>query len=684
LKIFFACLFPLFTWSQTKTRADSIKILLESHVSDSLTVKKCISLLERSADEGADIIKYYPEVMKLADKAKSFPEGRVEMRQLFVNVFYFKKEMVKAESIADEAIQIARLENAKGLEAAALYTKGNLFRLTGHFSQALNCYKDAEKLSALYGTPDEHAAIIYHVGVMYWRNNNTAAALSCFQKSADIFDSLNDKSAYSRSLLGMAVIYDEEKQRSKAIELYRRVSEVELAEKKFETASVALYNIGEWYFDESKIDSSLKYVERAIKCASKVHYPDVLIVGYATLGRIYSKKNQDELSEKYFMKSLALSRESKDKAGEAFALNLICELYSKKDDYSKMEKYIRQAIQINEEIGDSLQLKESYLQASTLYGKKRDFEHAYKFRILHDSLSQRAFNSENNRVVNEMLAKYEAKSKEKENERLQKENLMSARIISQQKLLFYLYLSGLPIGALLLFFIVRWYRLQNVKYELKVKSQEVELINLDRKNKIIEKERLQTELEFLRAQINPHFLFNALNSIYVLMDENRKLASDTLVKFSSLLRYQLYECSSDGTTIEKEIDFINNYISLEKIRNGENLEVVSEFSDSLGYARIAPFILIPFIENAFKHMSHFTDQLNRIEIIGWFADSIFHFKVLNTCDEKAQSHLAHKGIGLKNVKRRLELLYPRKHSLQIAQDRGYYSVFLSLQLDLTM
>src|SRR4051812_24546515 len=93
----------------------------------------------------------------------------------------------------------------------------------------------------------------------------------------------------------------------------------------------------------------------------------------------------------------------------------------------------------------------------------------------------------------------------------------------------------------------------------------------ERRNKLIERERLQSELEFLKAQINPHFLFNALNSVYVLMDEDKKMASETLLKFCSLLRYQLYECSSKVTILEKEREFILNYIQLEKVRSGERL-----------------------------------------------------------------------------------------------------------------
>jgi two-component system LytT family sensor kinase len=203
----------------------------------------------------------------------------------------------------------------------------------------------------------------------------------------------------------------------------------------------------------------------------------------------------------------------------------------------------------------------------------------------------------------------------------------------------------------------------------------------DKKNKQIEKEKLQTELEFLKAQINPHFLFNALNSIYVLMDEDKKMASDTLLKFSSLLRYQLYECNSSDSALDDEFEFLSNYILLEKVRNGENMNVSFEHPEKSVYLQIAPFILIPFVENAFKHISHFSDKDNLVHIKADVVDRTLNFNVINTFDvTPVPRHEKHNGIGLRNVKRRLELLYEGFHSLVIHNRPPHFSVSLSIQL----
>ncbi len=204
----------------------------------------------------------------------------------------------------------------------------------------------------------------------------------------------------------------------------------------------------------------------------------------------------------------------------------------------------------------------------------------------------------------------------------------------------------------------------------------------DQKNKMLERERLETELNFLKAQINPHFLFNALNSIYVLMKEDVNLSEEILLKFSDLLRYQLYDCSTNETTIEKEIEFLKNYIALENVRNGENTKVNFNIPEKNMYVKVAPYILIPFVENAFKHISHYKDRENRIDIDIACERGSLDFSISNTFENNVQSmRNNNKGIGLRNVKRRLELLYFQKHTLQISKEKDHFTVGLTLITD---
>ncbi|MES2371184.1 MAG: sensor histidine kinase [Bacteroidota bacterium] len=195
------------------------------------------------------------------------------------------------------------------------------------------------------------------------------------------------------------------------------------------------------------------------------------------------------------------------------------------------------------------------------------------------------------------------------------------------------------------------------------------------------KENAEAELNFLKSQINPHFVFNSLNSVYFLIDKQNIEARDALHKFSDMLRYQLYECNGDTTSIEKELVYLHDYIDLQKLRRNENCMVNFSQAGNLAGFSIAPLLLIPFIENAFKHLSHYRDKKDSIEIHIEKKNDLFVFSVSNSTEPgKKQAELViHGGIGLKNVQRRLELLYPGKHKLVIKPGSNTFTIHLEIE-----
>ena len=195
----------------------------------------------------------------------------------------------------------------------------------------------------------------------------------------------------------------------------------------------------------------------------------------------------------------------------------------------------------------------------------------------------------------------------------------------------------------------------------------------------VSKEKAETELQFLKSQINPHFLFNSLNSIYFLIDKQNWEARQTLVQFSDLLRYQLYDCNADTIEIEKELAYLQDYVKLQQLRKDNNYEIILNQHENVKGFRITPLLLIPFVENAFKHISHYTEKKNFVHIdMGKKADS-FRFHIMNSKDNH-RSMEPRGGIGLANVKRRLELIYPGKYQLQIQDNPEIFSVTLDIDV----
>jgi LytS/YehU family sensor histidine kinase len=194
----------------------------------------------------------------------------------------------------------------------------------------------------------------------------------------------------------------------------------------------------------------------------------------------------------------------------------------------------------------------------------------------------------------------------------------------------------------------------------------------------IEKEKVIAELNFLKAQVNPHFLFNSLNSVYGYIDKNNKTARNLLLQFSEMLRYQLYDCNADRVSISKEIAYLHNYTLLQQHRKEESLVVQFNADDDWGEFEVAPLVLIVFVENAFKYVSNFEDRENKIIISLHHQKNKLDFYVFNTTENSHKN--SNGGIGLTNVKRRLDILYPQKHDLVIRKGNDSFSV--QLQIDL--
>ncbi len=196
----------------------------------------------------------------------------------------------------------------------------------------------------------------------------------------------------------------------------------------------------------------------------------------------------------------------------------------------------------------------------------------------------------------------------------------------------------------------------------------------------IAKEKAETELSFLKSQINPHFLFNSLNSVYFLINKDNDEARKALHKFSEMLRYQLYEANGDKIPIEKEINYLKDYVDLQQLRKDEKYSVQFEYTPEVKDFYIEPLLLIPIVENAFKHISHYNDKINFVKVNLSRANSIFSFTVENSKEDQRHTIGKKGGIGMNNVKRRLELLYPGKHELIISDTENNFTVQLNIQV----
>lgn len=232
-------------------------------------------------------------------------------------------------------------------------------------------------------------------------------------------------------------------------------------------------------------------------------------------------------------------------------------------------------------------------------------------------------------------------------------------------------LSSLPIYYLFYIFVVVFKYLKDLFFIQYHYNQQQKL-------------QMHFELENLKAQISPHFLFNTMNNFYGLAVENSKKLPDLMIRLSDLLRYSLYETKQDKVPLKDEIDYLKNYIELEKIRLESNLDV--EFKVNVEHPekyQIAPLLFIVFIENAFKHARNIINEPVFIAInLTVSDDGILNLVVKNNFNANAKNDfVAEKGIGLENVKKRLSVIYPNEnHLLRIDHNERFYNVELAIHL----
>lgn len=196
-------------------------------------------------------------------------------------------------------------------------------------------------------------------------------------------------------------------------------------------------------------------------------------------------------------------------------------------------------------------------------------------------------------------------------------------------------------------------------------------------------EQLEAELSLLKGQVNPHFLFNTLNNLYSMSLHDSKKTPELILKLSQLLSYMLYECKDEMVSLEQEITFIKNYIALEAIRVEDIAKVHFEIDGTNPGFKIPPLLFIPLIENAFKHGISSEVEHSDIRIKIHIDENKVELNTENPLDEtRIDDDNKHKGLGLENVSKRLELIYPNKHKLEVNKNGQYFKTHLVLEMNL--
>jgi len=202
----------------------------------------------------------------------------------------------------------------------------------------------------------------------------------------------------------------------------------------------------------------------------------------------------------------------------------------------------------------------------------------------------------------------------------------------------------------------------------------------EQQREAVEKQMLLTEMSFLKNQLNPHFLFNTLNNLYMLTLKASPQAPEVVARLSETLDYMLYRCREHAVPVHGEVQLIENYLALEKLRLSDEVVINFNKPDEPGSATVAPLIMLALVENAFKHGINKAIGKAQVDIDLQLAETLLIFTVTNTKAVNTNDGTAH-GIGLKNIRRQLELMYPQKHNLTIDDATHHYIAKLQITLN---
>ncbi len=581
---------------------------------------KCVKLMSY-ADALTDSVYDYDFALLIYQKVNAilakerYPELELDLYQKWALTNFRQGNYEVADKLCVKALGLKVLDKNLALKANILNLAGANLQNLGAYKRALGYY---------------HEALAIHIKL-----NNDKGKATVYGNMANIF-------AMSGDFVESDKFFD-------------KAADVFLQKKDFEGYATVLGNKS---YIESKLgnhEACKTLLLHALKVRlTNIKDPGHLVVRHFNLALAYAELNRWDSSFFYLEKGKTIS----DSLGigaeyEGIYYEDAAYCYKLKGDISKAIDYYKKALHIKTGIANYAML---YHNIGFAYLEDKQYDSAFWYKELSARFADSIYKSELKQHIAFENKRVELLEKDYANEiqsSLQKQSLHELR---NRNYLFVIIIILLIAFLIVLFLYFRQYKVK------------------------IRKEHLQSELDFLKAQLNPHFLFNSINNIYVLLDENKEKASEILLKFSSLMRYQLYECNVSMIQLSKELQFLENYIAFEKLRYADKIQVQCHF-DHAGADRllIAPLLLQPFIENAFKHIPKSRHEQSQIIISGRIVNNALLFEVTNTVNVNQVSTLPG-GIGLGNVRKRLELLYPNKYELHTGIHENLFQITLNVTL----
>ena len=551
--------------------------------------------------------------------------------------------------------------------ASNLQNIGTAFDYLGKSDSSFVYFTKALDYANLSKNKSNIAYVLTDLGHVNNLRGNTTAAVENNLKALKIFEEIQDIEGKERTYLALGRIFENQKEFERAISYYNRGLKIATANNIEIRQCIYLNSLANAYFQLNKFGNSQSFAKQALAIATKNNFVTVKAMSLKHLGDVQLKENKIDRAEKYFIEAAQLFKTLEVDNNYCRLLIDLGKIYTQKKDLSAALTIAKNAFEISKKSNYPSEKKYAAELLANIYEQKNDFQKAYEFQSFAKTIGDSIFYDETKNIALKSEFKYETEKKEAQIKDLSQQKKISELENKRQKTTLFLLIFGIISALITSYLLFKRY---------KTKKQN-ELLKSEIEKAQAEKKATESELKALKSQMNPHFIFNALNSIQEqFMFGDKLVANEQMGNFTSLTRQILSVSGKKKIPLSLEIDILTKYLELEKMRFETDFEYSINFDENIDdeYIELPPMLIQPFVENSIKHgllhkegdkkiEVHFTLNEDETYLICTVEDNGIGRKKAEAIKQKNQ----HNSFSTKSIEQRL-LLLNNKNDNVIYQD----------------
>ena len=571
-------------------------------------------------------------------------EGEEKIKTLLILSYnYLRISTEKSLEYSQMALSYSEnTGNERGVARAFLMI-GSGYNEKGEYTKAINYQQQALDIFEKIGDTAAIGKTYNNLGMNYHNLGQYKKAIEQYQNSYQIANTFNRKRDLYFSLNNIGIVYDEWGKYKPALEYFKNALIIAKDINNKSYTAISSQNIGVVYQELGKNDSAMLFINDALEISKQIGDKKGVFISLINLGDIYVKFNNNKKAINSYENAIETCKGSENKNNIALASLKLGEVFTHEKQYDKALHLLKEALKLAKEIEETKLIKDIYKALSDYYAKVNDYRKSLNYYVKYTNLKDTVYNRDSRREITEMQTLYELDKKEKEIE-------IQDLKIEQQQNRFYYIISA--IGLLLILAILLFNR-----YKLKQKHFRIEL----------EKKNIEIEQRLLRTQMNPHFIFNSLNSINsFITDNNSESAQSFLSKFARLMRYILENSRKTFVPVEDEVNTLNLNLELEQLRFDNKFDFEIKVNDDIDteYTFVPPMLIQPFVENAIIHGVANKSEKGKIKV-ELIAEGELMLCIIEDNGigrdkamelKKKSGKAKHRSLGMQVTKERLEIL----------------------------